>query len=188
LAIYSNSSILAEDDVQFLLDLLPKFNERTPDIYIIDKWETIANLIDLEENLFERYSLLKKIVKNSVFSTYNYKYNMIFIYLFNLPYRDPFLRKLHGVFCLFHEMRHHQQFIFDRNGLTTQNLKPPAFTTQSSYSFSWVEKDANKHAVKWMRRNRKAINSQLKLHSFQWDIGVNDHNRLRIIEQAKGIY
>jgi hypothetical protein len=34
-----------------------------------------------------------------------------------------------------------------------------------------------------MRRNRKAINSKFKLDSLQWDVGVNDHNRLRIIEQ-----
>lgn len=189
MAIYSDSSILAEDEVQFLLDLLPRFNERTPDVYVIDKWDSITDLIGLEDNLYDRYKLLKNIVKSAIFSTYNYKYNMIFIYLFNLPYRDPFLRKLHAVFCLFHEMRHHQQFLFDRNRLLTELTDPSSFTTQSSYSFSWVEKDANKHAVKWMRRNRGAINRQFKLGSFRWDVGVNEQNRLRIIDQSytKGI-
>jgi hypothetical protein len=183
MAIFSDSSILAKDEVQFLLDLLPKFNERTPDVYVIDNWETITSLVGLEENLFDRYKLVKSIVKNSIFSTYNYKYNMIFIYLFNLPYRDPFLTKLHAVFCLFHEMRHHQQFMFEQSRLLDDITDSSSFTAMASYSFSWVEKDANKHAVKWMRRNRKAINSKFKLDSLQWDVGVNDHNRLRIIEQ-----
>ncbi len=179
MAIFSDSSMLPGEEVQFLLDLLPKFNERTPDVYVIDRWETVAALTGFENNLGQRYKILKEIVHSSIFSTYNYRHNTIFIYLFNLPYRNPFLTKLHAVFCLFHEIRHHQQFFFERNRLLADHV---AAKKGPAYSFSWVEKDANKFAVKWMRRNRKAINEKFKLHKIRWDVGVND-NRLRIIEQ-----
>jgi hypothetical protein len=51
----------------------------------------------------------------------------------------------------------------------------------SFYSHLWVEKNANKYAVKSMRSNRRQINEKFKLHHYPWDIGVNELNRLRII-------
>ncbi len=176
LAIYSHSSILTENEIDFLLDLLPISYRSTPDIYIFDGWQEIATL---SENLSARYYLLKHLVKSSIFSTYNYQQSKIFIYLFNLPYQDPLLKKLHGVFCLFHEMRHHHQFTTNKHKFLQALSGPPLLG--SSYSFSWVEKDANKHAIKWMRKNRNKINHQFQLHFYQWDIGVNEQNKLRIL-------
>lgn len=184
MTIFSDSSILDEEEVQFLLDLLPKFDERTPDVFIVDRWKSIAELTGKQSDLYGRYTIMKKIVKTKTFSAYNYEHNIIFVYLFNLPYRDPFLTKLHAVFCLFHEMRHHQQFCFNRSRLLSHLDDLSTAVNLSSYSFSWAEKDANKHAVKWMRINRKAINEKFKLHSFRWDVGVNTNKRLRIISNG----
>jgi hypothetical protein len=175
MAVFSYSTILSEGDVKFLLDLLPKHHPLIPDIYIFEDWKTVSSLTSLESKPFEQYSLLKTIVHNGIFSTYNYKFNMIFIYLFNLPYPDPFLTKLHGIYCLFHEMRHYQQFSSRKNHYLSQ------LSDLSSYSNLWVEKDANKFAVKWMRRNRWVINDKFQLHHLTWDIRVNEKNRLRII-------
>ncbi|NRD76166.1 hypothetical protein HPT25_01410 [Bacillus sp. BRMEA1] len=175
MAVFSDSTVLSKADVKFLLELLPIQKSPLPDIYIFDHWKTISQYTNTKKNLYSQYSLLKSIIQNRVFSTYNFKYNMIFIYLFNLPYSDPYLTKLHGAYCLYHEIRHQQQF-FENN--TQFDVFPPE---SSFYSHIWVEKDANQYAVKWMRKNRPLINQQFKLQHLAWDIGVNEHNRLRII-------
>jgi hypothetical protein len=175
MAVFSYSTILSKCDVKFLLDLLPKHQPPAPDIYIFDDWKTVSLVTNLKNKPFDQYSLLKTIVHNGIFSTYNYKYNTIFIYLFNLPYQDPLLTKLHGVYCLFHEMRHYQQISCSKNQILSQ------LSDLSSYSNLWVEKDANKYAVKWMRRNRWFIDDKFQLHHLPWDIRVNPNNRLRII-------
>ncbi|MDR7002350.1 hypothetical protein [Neobacillus niacini] len=179
MAIYSHSSILTENEIDFLLDLLPTSHSRTPDIYIFDGWQGITTQTEKGSDLSARYYLLKHLVKSSIFSSYNYQQCKIFIYLFNLPYQDPLLKKLHGVFCLFHEMRHHHQFTTNEHKFLQSLTGSPLLGV--SYSFSWVEKDANRHAIKWMRRNRKKINDQFQLHFHQWDIGVNEQNKLRIL-------
>lgn len=179
MAVYSHSLILPEKEIDFLLDLLPISKKHTPDIYIFDRWQSIVSLAGKNSDISSRYNLFKNIIRSSIFSSYNYKQSMIFIYLFNLPYQEPFLKKLHGVFCLFHEIRHHHQFITEESHFLT-SLSDQSLT-DSSYSLSWVEKDANKYAVKWMRRNRREINEKFQLPTPQWDVGVNEKNKLRIL-------
>ena len=174
MTVFSYSTILSEGDVKFLLDLLPKHQPPVPDIYIFDDWKAVSLLTSFKNKPLEQYNLLKTIVHNGVFSTYNYKYNMIFIYLFNLPYQDLFLIKLHGVYCLYHEMRHHQQFNSSKNRFLSQ------LSDLSSYSNLWVERDANKYAIKWMRQNRWLINDRFQLHHLSWEIRLNEKRRLRI--------
>lgn len=176
MAVYSSSQILPEKEILFLLDLLPNSQPSAPDIYIFDDWNTISALNGMKSNLYSRYNLLKHLVKSSIFSTYNYEQKKIFIYLFNLPYKDPFLKKLHGAFCLFHEMRHHHQFTTNKHQFLFEHPQKSPF-----YSLSWAEKDANKFAVKWLRLNRIKINEQFQLHTHCWDIGVNEQNKLRIL-------
>jgi hypothetical protein len=174
MSIYSDSTILTADDVKFLLDLLPSPQAPKPNIYIFSDSKSPLSLTNKKRNLAQHYYLLKSIVQNGIFSTFNYKHNMIFIYLFNLPYQDTASIKLHGSFCLFHEMRHCQQY--NENERTFLS----GLSKTSPYSHLSVEKDANNYAVKWLRRHRKTINEHFKLHHLTWDIKVNHHNRLRI--------
>ena len=67
LTIISDSSILDEEEVQFLLDLLPKFDERTPDVFIVDRWKSIAELTGKQSDLYDRYTIMKKIVRQRLF-------------------------------------------------------------------------------------------------------------------------
>lgn len=180
MAIYGDSQILPDNEVDFLLDLLPISKKHTPDIYIFDNWRTIVSLTGENSDLSSLYYLVRDIVRSSTFSTYNYQRGVIFIYLFNLPYKDSFQKKLHGTFCLFHEIRHHLQFMTDQSQFLTSLPNPQS--SDFSYNLSWVEKDANKFAVKWMRRNRREINDKFHLSSIQWDVGVNEKNKLRILQ------
>lgn len=175
MTIYSDSSILTEGDVKFLLNLLPNNLEPLPDIYLFENCQSVVSLIGAHASLFERYSLLKSIIQKGVFSTFNFKHNIIFIYLFNLPYKDKHLVKLHGAYCLFHEIRHHQQYSLNKQQFHSYSLN------SGPYSQQWVEKDANQFAVRWMRKNQKSINEKFHLSHSSWDIRVNEHNRLRIV-------
>jgi hypothetical protein len=174
MSIYSDSNILTAEDVKFLLDLLPLPQYVSPTIYIFNDWKSALSLTNNKFTLDQQYYLLKSIVHRGVFSTYNYKYNMIFIYLFNLPYHDPISIKLHGAFCLFHEIRHNQQYNSSKTAFLSDLTRP------SAYSHLWVEKDANNYALKWLRRNLRIINERFDLHHVAWDFKVSPNNRLRI--------
>jgi hypothetical protein len=174
MSIFSDTNILTADDVNFLLDLLPPPLLDTPDIHIFKNWKFALTRSNKNIDLYKEYNLLKSIVQQGIFSTYNYQFNIIFIYLFNLPYPDPVSIKLHGAFCLFHEMRHHQQFTNSKTTFLSERSKT------SSYSHLWVEKDANNYALKWLRRNREEINERFQFDHLTWDFRVNPNNRLRI--------
>jgi Zn-dependent peptidase ImmA (M78 family) len=160
-------SILLIDDINYFINLLPIGEYKLPEIYILNKWDDI-HLYTKKRNLHKEYELVQHIVKNKIFSIYNYEFQKVFLYIFNLPYENKLLRALHGIFCLYHELRHHYQYMNYKERFY-HNLPEPKY-----YNQAWTEKDANEYAAEMMIKNRNFINQRLQMNN-SWEIGIIDH-------------
>ncbi|WP_026695470.1 hypothetical protein [Peribacillus kribbensis] len=165
-------SILSKGDVHYLIGLLPHKNIVMPSIYLFEQWKDIHSYT-MKRNVYREYQILKHIVKNKIFSIYNYQYQSVFLYMFNLPYDSRTLKVLHSIFCLYHELRHHEQYTTQKARFL-HNLPEPG-----CYHAAWTEEDANEFAAEWLLKNRTSINQRFGFRETSWEIGILE-NRLRV--------
>lgn len=165
-------NIFSEQEVFHMMNLLPENKFSMPKIFLLEEWKQVYDYLE-KSNLYQEYTILRNIVKKRIFSSYNYQFQTIFIYMFNLPYEDTNLKKLHSIFCLYHELRHHHQYMNDPDQFYHH------LPERNAYNQSWIERDANEFAADWMQKNRKLINQSLQLEKSDWEIGIQE-NHLRI--------
>jgi hypothetical protein len=164
--------IISTEEIEKCIDLLHEdYKTLNPTIRVFkNKIAMIPELLKIKSECFDDY---KYIMSGNTHAQYNSNSNLIDIFIFNhlKRYKNKEERrkylKLYIIFNLYHELRHSYQDKY--KNFKFEKERKHYISYGNGYKSQWIERDANRFAVRMMEKHRENINEILGV-TWDWNI------------------